>query len=467
MPTISLFGTLHTAREGMAAQQAGIHITGQNTANVNTEGYSRRRLMLASRPGPPYGGAGVSILGFKRYSDTFANDRLIEEEVLGGNSKQRSDILTHVSELFNDLEDTGMGSSLDALFGAFRLLESNPADPTAREEVLARAYELASTFNRISNGIEAVRANSDNLLKATVTDINTYTEEIARLNQQILLAQVTNQDTADVLDKRDQLIRELSKLANISVITNDENQVTVFLEGGRPLVEDANQSLLQVTDSGGPGAARVMYIMPSGVSSDITTALSGGALGGIIEVRDTLLPGYQSDLDQLAYDIATGINTQHMAGVGLDGVGGRRLFGDLTTSTNAASLIAVDAAVTGNTDAIAAALDPTLLPGDNRNALALAALADQDLATGATQTFNEAYVTIVGSVGVETRRANDEAAMRQTSISHIEAIRDSQSGVSLDEEMNNLIQYQRAYQASARVLNAVNEVLQALISLGT
>ncbi len=461
----NIFGSLHIAKQGMEAQQAGLNITGHNVANVNTEGYSRRLLSLSSRSGPPLGGGGVEIEGIKRYSDAFSTSRLIHEETLLGNAGQRGKILTQVSDLFNDLEEGGLGAVIDDFYGAFRLLEATPNDPAVRQEILARADQLSNTFQRISQEIEKVRANCDDLLRGSAADINIRTEEIAQLNEEISVARVQGIDISDLLDRRDQLIREIAQHVKVSVLEDDQQQVTLFLEGGLPLVDGKNQSLLQVRESAAPGTATVEYVTINGQVSEITTIIQNGSMGGVLDVRDNLLPNFADDLDQLAYDIVAGFNAQHLVGYGLDGVTARNFFTPLGSSANAANLIDLDAAVLNNANAIAAALDPALLPGDNRNALALAGLADQNLATGGTRTFNGAYAALVGEVGVAARRANDETIMRETAVSHVEKIRDSAAGVSMDEEMTNLIQYQRAYQASARVLSVINEILQTLVNL--
>ncbi len=465
MATMNIFGTLFTARGGLMAQQGGLTVTGQNVANVNTEGYSRRSISLASLPGPPLGGGGVEILGIKRYFDQFANSRLTQEESVLGNANQRSEILAHVSDLFNDLAGLGLGTALDDFFGSIRLLESAPTDVTVRQEVLARGQEVVSAFNRISTEIETVRHNIDNILASSASEVNLRTEQIADLNEEITLGLVQGIDVSDLYDRRDQLVREIAEHINVNAIENDDHQLTVFLEGGLPLVDGKTQSLLQVETSAAPGASAVEYVSSNGQISDITSRIQGGSMGGALSIRDTVLPGFSTQLDELALDLVTAVNTQHRAGYDLNGNTDNYFFSDLTVVTNAAGLIQLHADVDGNPDAIAAAEDPLMLPGDNRNALALADLAEQQLATGNSLTFNEAYAGLVGEVGVATRRASDEATMRATSISHIETIRDSQAGVSLDEEMANLIQFQRGYQASARVLSAVDEVIQTLINL--
>ncbi|MBN2803453.1 MAG: flagellar hook-associated protein FlgK [Deltaproteobacteria bacterium] len=462
---LNIFGTLNTAAQGMTAQQVGLNVTGQNVANVNTDGYSRRMVELSPMPGPPTGGGGVEVEGIKRYTDQFATARLVQENGNFGSADERSQILAHVAELFNDIQDGGLGSAFDNFFGSIRLLESSPNDATVRQEVLARAQELSSTFNRVSNEVESVRVNIDNVLRSSAANINLSTSEIAKLNDTISMGLVKGQDVSDLQDRRDNLIQSVSEEVSIKYFEDETGKVSVFLQGGPPLVEGIYQSELFVNDMAVPGGAAVQYRSSNGQVTDVTSNIEGGRLGGALDVRDNTIPGFADDLDQLAYDFITAVNAQHSAGFGLDGVGGRNMFEPVGAVAGAASAMTLSTDVAGVPDNIAAADDPAMLPGDNRNALAMADLVEQPLTGGGTITFGQGYSNLVGNVGVEARRSNDEASLRAASRDNIKTIRDSSTGVSLDEEMTNLIKYQRAYQASARVLSVIDEAIQALLSL--
>jgi len=459
--SINILANLQVARQGMMAQQAGMSVVGQNVTNVNTEGYTRKRLITSAMPG--YGG--VEVTGIKRYADQFATKRLIAEETLLGFSKQKSNVLGHISDLFNDLQDTGLGASFDNFFGSIRTLESNPSDLTSRQEVLSRGHELASAFNRIADELETIRRGMDDQLRASAAEVNQRTERIAELNSLIAVSLTKGDDASDLQDSRDRMLREIAEHVNITHVENSKGEVTVFLEGGNPIVEGKQFSSLFVNPMSAPGSAQVEYVAPNGTVSNITSFIKGGAMGGTLEARDTDIPSYQAEFDQLAFDIATAFNSQHSAGFGLDGVGGRNFFTPLGAVANAAASVAVDADVDGLPENIAAASVATDVPGDNRNVIAMADLAEQLLAQGGSMTFNESYATVVGKVGVDSRRANDAVAMRDVSIANIEALRDTESGVSLDEELTQMIAYQRAYQASARVLSAIDEILQTLMAI--
>jgi flagellar hook-associated protein 1 len=459
---LSIYSTLFVARKGLMAQQVGLSVTGQNITNVNTEGYTRRQAVLTASPDS----GGVDVAGFRRYVDEFSNRRLVAEKSVLGFSEQRSSILSQVGELFNDLENTGLGTALDDFFGGLTLLESSPDDLTVRQQALAFGANVASTFNRISSDLTEVKRGIDDLLRASVSEINQCSDQIASLNKDIRLGVANGDDVSDLEDSRDRLISQMSEQADITYVEGDDHQITVYLEGGMPLVDGTNVSHLSVSTSAAPGAAPIEYISSNGTVSDITAMIKDGALGGALQARDDEIPAYLQELDQLAYDFATAVNAQHSAGYGLDGVGGRNFFEPLASPINAAAAIAISADVDGDPYAIAAAGDPAGAPGDNTNAIALSELSDQLLAYGGTMTVAEAYSTLVGEVGVAIQTAADSVAMRETSISSIESIRDSQAGVALDEELTNMIAFQRAYQASARVVSTVDTLLQTILGMG-
>lgn len=459
----NIIGNLHIARQALMSQQVGLNVVGQNVANVNTEGYTRKRLELEAQGN----WGGVDVGGIVRYTDEFASARLVEEESTLGFFKQQAEILEHVSDLFNDLQDTGLGAALDNFYGALRTLESNPSDVTARTETLVRGEELCETFNRVSTEMESVRRGLDDLLRNSSAEVNSRVEEIAELNEQISLQIALGHDASDNQDTRDRLILELAEHASINFIENRDGQYTVFLEGGMPLVEGNNFSTLFVSPTAAPGTAQVEYVSPNGASTNVTNRLAGSRMGGILDLRDNIIPAYQTELDQLAYDMTVAYNTQHALGFGLDAVGGRNFFTDLGGIVpNAAQNIALSADVDGIPENIAAAGAATGAAGDNDNAILLANLPEQLLASGATLTFNEAYGNLVGAVGVDARRANDSTRVTENTIANVETIRDSASGVALDEELTFMLAYQRAYQASARVINTTDQMIQVILGMG-
>jgi flagellar hook-associated protein 1 FlgK len=230
---------------------------------------------------------------------------------------------------------------------------------------------------------------------------------------------------------------------------------------GTTLVE--NDIAATVSVSGTPGTAmQVLVSRQGGAPQDITQRISGGTLAGIRQARDTDAAALQTKLDQLVFDVATAINTQHALGVGLDSTSGRNLFTVAAPPGTAAS-VAIDPALVGRPDRVAAALAPGSLPGGSDNAAALAALVSANITGGNTRTAAQGWADLMGDVAQRKAAAASDAQVRDAMKAQVKSMRDSVSGVSLDEEMVNLTKYQRAYEATAKLIRLVDELLGDLM----
>jgi len=271
-------------------------------------------------------------------------------------------------------------------------------------------------------------------------------------------------DAADLIDRRNQLISQLSDNIDARVVVGGDGNVVIY-SSGTALVDGEHSRTLGV-DLDASGNLR-LQVSPTGSNTpdmDITSYLTGGKLAGVKEVRDSDLSSLMSRLDQFAYDLATNLNTQHAAGVGLDGVGGRNLFDFGGTVAGAAHSLTISADIAGSPDHLAAAANAAELPGGASNALLLSQLRNVRFANGGTQTATDAYSDLVGDFGTRTASATANVQMRQALLSQAQTQRDSVSGVSLDEEMVNLTRYQKAYQAASKVLNVVDDMYQTLLN---
>jgi flagellar hook-associated protein 1 FlgK len=210
----------------------------------------------------------------------------------------------------------------------------------------------------------------------------------------------------------------------------------------------------------------VVRARSSGVDLDVTSEIDGGDIGGLLAAQGGVLRQAEEDLDQLAFDVAGALNAAHAAGVGLDGVSGRNLFSPVAAVSGAARALAIDPAVSGTPTALGLALDPTLLPGDNRGALALIDVFSTAFARGGTTTPGGAVAAMVADVGTAIQAADTDVARRDSQLAQVNALRDSVSGTNSDDEMVALMSYQRAYEASLRVVAAADEMLQQLVQLG-
>jgi flagellar hook-associated protein 1 FlgK len=456
----SLNQLLYTARDSLQAQSYGLNVTGQNITNVNTPGYVKRDPMLETRALGTATTGSVTTTGLRRATDAYIERRELTARGSASAASEHDRQLASVEALFNDVGGTGMGSSIDALFSSFSALAANPNDPTSRSAVLGAASGFADRANSIGNSLSDAKNDLLKQAQATVAQVNEKANSIAQLNRRIVAAQAQGEDAADLKDQRNNLLLGLSELVDVRTIADDKGSIVVQAAGST-LVEGVDSRPLSV-DLATDGSLRFSSAREGGAPSEVTQFLTGGKLAGIKEARDVDLFDVSSRFDKLVFDVSTNVNAQHAAGFGTDGVSGRNLFDVSATSAGAARAVRLGAAVAGNPAAIAASSDAASVPGGTGNAVALANVFSTPLSDG--RTAAETYGDLVGSVG-QRKSALAQSVETQNAIKEqIQAMRESVSGVSLDEEMVSLTKYQRAYEAAGKVLSTVDELMQDLIN---
>lgn len=461
----SLFGLLNVGATGLHAQGFGMGVASQNAQNANTVGYTRRDVRFDPISPPPDGGGGVAVRGSRRVMDQFLERRLLGATAAKAEASSRSEALSVLDRVLADVEG-GLGASLDDFEVALSELTGRPADPATRGQVLATAERLAVAFNQAAQEIDRTRADIDTQIEREVDGINETLRSIGELGVQIQKSEIGGREASDLRDRRDQLVRELGEKLPVEVIAEDSGAIQVLLGGGPSLVNpDGSVAQLSAQPDATTGAMH-LFRTTSGVDQDVTAYADSGALGGLVAARDGALADSEAALDQLAFDFAAAYNTAHAAGYGTDGVSGRNLFTPIAAVDGAAAAFSVSTGVLGEPDRLAAASDPALAAGDNRNALALAALADADIARGGRMTAQESLGALVSEAGQAIRGAHLDADFADDAAAQIQSMRDSVSGVSVDEEMIALSRYQRGYQASLRVVQAADAMLQELVNLG-
>jgi flagellar hook-associated protein 1 FlgK len=285
-----------------------------------------------------------------------------------------------------------------------------------------------------------------------VSQVNSLTKTIASLNTQIT-ALSPNADAGTLEDQRQQAIAQLSQLVGLDQISTDNNGITLTTSGGAVLVSGSQSFALSTTQVGG-----TTHILAGG--QDVTSNLTGGDLGGVLQARDQQLPSYQSALDNLAFAVGTQVNQQNALGVDGNGNPGAGLFSLPAASSGAAALIQV---ATADPNAVAAAATGQGSAG-NANASALAGLSNANIVGG--QTASGFLASFLGQIGSDTAAATTNNSAQQATLTQLTTQKDSLSGVSLDQEALNLTQYQRAYQAAAQVFNIANSIMASAINLG-
>ena len=456
----SLFSSLTSAARALDAQRFGLDVTGQNIANVNTPGYTRRTIDMAAVPPESNrtAGRGVDVIGVRAVRDVMIERRLQQELPSQRREAALADVLS-VVEVALGKPGESIDGAFDRFFDAFAALSQSPSSSVARQEVLLQSESLADAFRDMAERIALAQRDTDQQVTSAGQDVNDLAARIAKINETIGR---TGEAVGGILHLQDEqavLVRQLTEIVDVAVFKRADGGVDITIGNGRALVIGENDYAVETSVVGG-----VSHIFSAGV--DITSEISAGKVGGLIYARDVLLPGYQTSLDQLAHEFVTQVNTLHAAGVGADGGTGRNLFTfspAIVGSAAAASAIAVDPAVAADADLVAAA-GPAAPVGDNTTARELAALR-QTRVFGGSATLHDAWGQLVYRAGRDSQSAKNEQQSREEIVNQVDALRDQVSGISLDEEAVNLLKYQKAYEANARFFRAIDTTLDTLLGI--
>ncbi len=453
-----LNAALNSGKTSLLTNQKAIEITGLNVANVNTPGYSRQNPYLTPYPALAFGdyfiGTGVTVGSVQRAHDNFLAGQINDKGAEFGFENSQINTLAEVEREIG-IGDGSLSDEIDQFFDAWRQLSTNPGGEVERQQVLQRGGLLADKFHNIDTGLQQIRKNINIDLTGKIDGINQKLYEIADLNNRISAIELAGQDANSDRDRRDMLLKGLSETLGVTGFETSTSTLSVQLPNGMPLVEGDIVTPLEGYVSGVDLQLRLKF-GDTNINLDRTDV--GGEIGGLYQVRDVMIPDVVNRLDTLAYEVSSRINTQHQLGTGLDGVSGRDFFVPLAGVAGAAS--SIDMNITQTREVAAGT---TSAPGDNTNSLSILGL--ETAQTIGNDNFVSYYGKIAAKVGVETARNRQAKEGLRDSLDSLNNLRDSVDGVSLEEEMINLMQYQKGYEASAKFLSTVDEMLDTLLSL--
>ena len=558
--TTNIFSALSSAKLGLLAQQLAIEVTGQNIANVETEGYSRQDVTFEAntpRHAIKYGsmhqiGTGVRVAGIERAHDQFLFEQIMGEGDLTGSTEIKKEIFEQLEVLFNEGSGRSLNDALSSFFASAHDLATNARGLSERADLVSKAEHLASTFNQTGKQLSTIQRNIDATIGTEVAEINSLTTKIGKLNESIHANEPASQYKAnDLRDNRDRLVKELSKKIDIQLIEESDNQISLTLKDGTALVLKDQVFDLSTSINGNNESFYDVYIDSGSATKDITSTITGGEIRGYLDMRDTEVESILDKMNILSASFIQEFNGIHRAGFGLDGSSGLDFFspldvtvdhgvdnkgtaavsitnaspttvsvdefeivfnsgydytlnnlttnassgtftfttgstfnikdgfavtisggavsGDKVTfsvSEDAASGMSVSSTITANTRKIAAG---TTTNGDGANALLMASLQNElvfnsvTLSSGSgSYTFDEYYNAVVSTIGIESFSAQATLRQQEGIMLQLNSRRESISGVSIDEEMIKMIKFQQAYNASARMISVVDEMLDAL-----
>jgi len=445
----SLFAGFNHAVRSMQHAQYALGIHSSNVAHANDPNYTRRQLQAPSD-------TGVDRPGIVRLRSAFVDDQYRLANGLLGEAEVRKDVLSKVEDIFGDPVEGGMRKSIDQFFDAWQGLAENPGDGVVRSQVLIAGRSLADQISTTYNKLSAVEATVGEQLPARVNEVNDKLAQVFTLNKHIADAKRQNLDDAEMRDQRDKLLDDLAGLTGATSIEDGDGTVRVIVGSAMVLEGPTVVKLTLATPAGG----KPMPVW-QGFGAFAPGYDGKGAISGLVTVRDVELRQLKQEITSLADEIAQAVNAQHAAGIGLDGSTGNAFFIGTPPGIKVNNL---------NVDQIAAGgAGGTGLPSDGRNARLLTAIGETPavpsvVMPGQLESPRVFYRNLVGWVGSQTKETNLAAEVAQSHLDVSGQQRQSQWGVSMDEEVANLSLQQKAFQASARVITIMDDMLDTLIN---
>jgi flagellar hook-associated protein 1 FlgK len=459
---------------GMMASKAAVATTGHNIANANTEGYSRQRVLTeAAEPQAAGGSHGLVGTGTLINRIERVNDEYVEKQIRNAgrdmaNMEEKDLVLKQTEDVFNEMNGDGLNRLVSRFFNEFRKLSNEPENEGIRQSVREASQAMVNDFHRLRSEVEEVRKHIDARIEGDTKEITDSAKALAELNQKIVQSELGGAPANDLRDKRDQVLKKLASYMDISTHTDGKGNFAVDVRGVGPLVcgnqaENFSVRRSPADDQGKPEGA--FDVKTSGsAAATVTHEVKGGKLGALLEVRDQTLSTILNRLDEMAYTVSDSVNQVHRQGFDRFGNQGIDYFKELAQKDRAAEYIGLSDEVMSSSNHIAAAMQADS-PGDNRVALAISNIQDQRVVNDGKSTLDEWYNSIVGDVGVVMNRNRSTMNQQRDIITQLNKTRDQISGVSMDEETANLMQFQHTYDASAKVIQVADDMLKTVLEL--
>lgn len=466
------FSSLHTVRTGLFAQRRALELVGQNISNASTVGYSRQEAsFLAAEPKNVIqsSGRGISEIEVLRFRDQFSDRQYRGRNGALGYHSARSSMLSQLEKVLGDLSDTGLRASLDQFFNSWQNLSLHPSDPAARYLVTLAAKEFVGSAKTTFQDTVQQRVDIDETIQVKVQELNSAARQVADINKALVIG-VENEEAANLMrDRRDLLLDSMSKIAGATVNHHNDGTVTVYL-GSLELVDREFSFPVDATDQlepdrGTPPVSSLQQFVTTLTwnGTAVPAKFASGELGGLLEMRDQVLPTFMEYLDTFMRAVAVEVNTRHNAGV----PPGTEI--EIFTVGSTWMDIDLNAAVAADSSLILAAGTLPAKTGDGERARAIAGIRDALILmtppAGTKSATPVEYLRTVGTlVGMMVQEADSRAETSALQLKQADNLRQSQSGVSLDDEMTKMIQFQQAYNAAARTMTTIDEMLDVVIN---
>ncbi len=466
---------LNIAKNALFAQQTAMQVLSNNVANVNTKGYARQEAVLveehAIMTDMGLMGNGVKVSTVMSHYDKYLEASVARENNSLEEQKTYAQYFSRIESILDE-NNTQLTSSIAAFFNTWQDLSADPLSVTARTNAATAGANVSNGIRNIYSELRDVQTEVNNNVLKEVENINGMLHAVAALNDQIYAAGSNGGENNTFVNQRAQLLQELSGKLDIQYFEDRDGGMTVMTSGGKALVDRGTvYELAAEPDLENNNLYKITWAGNSINSYDITDTIEGGTLKSLLDLRDNQIggdSGFMSTIDDLAKSLMTEVNTIHSAGYNMNGTTNINFFKNLTN--NYATGFDISDEVKADSRNIAVSSSASL-GSDNDVALAIANLGTSLIAIivngqSTTTTYTDYSASIASKAGSLSRNAMDLSEYHQNLMSAVEKQRDSVSGVSIDEEMSNLIKFQYAYQAAARLMNTADLMMNTLLEIG-
>lgn len=451
---MSSIQSVHSALSGLTAARKRMEVTSHNIANATTKGYSRQQVAQVAAGGgivprvftpSPVEAGGVITIGVERFTDSLLRNRMNVAADASGQADAASKFMSRLEGSMAEPSDSGLSSQLGAFWDAWGALSVSPDSLASRQQVLDQAELVTYTFHRADTEMADTLSFAGSELSQAAVEVNDLSNQVANLNAAVVAASPGSSERADMLDQRDRIVERLSYLVGAQQTERTDGQVAVYV-GGRLLVDNATVSEVSSTST-------QMTWLDTGSQVGAT-----GYVGSLHTLVASTIPNFRTKLDVVAAQLVSAVNALHVVGADTSGSTGRIFFNPaaVTAASIALSTDVVNG-VAGHPERLAAA---SAAGGvfDGSNASSIGVLADALGGVDAT------YEGFLAELGVTTKSARSKADAQTLVLSSAQSDLNTISQVNMDDELADLMAAQRAYQASARVVTAIDEILQTLIN---
>ena len=442
------------SRRSLATYQNALNVSANNIANAANSEYSRQRVQISSetpeRSANFLWGTGVKIDSIERVRDNLIDKQIINNQTTYYGNKRESVVLSQVEQIFSEPSDLGISSLMDQFFNSWNELAVSPNSIPLRNSVVNAAENLAAKVSGINEDLDTIQYDLFNEFQDSVNSLNYYLKEINQLNQQINQFGNGTSSSSDLLDKRDTMISELSKLANISVSYDNNNNAAISI-GGVFAVDASIYNEFEVQN-----VNNELRLSPKGSGSSVN--LKGGELYAITQSYSKKIPEYQNYIDTLFTQLVQSVNGIHSSGYSMESTPATGI--DFFKEYKDGKLV-INGEILADPKKIAVSADGNL--GNSELAITLAELSSEKVINNST--FGEFYSSLISKVGNDKLSADRMSDAGQMVVEQLENQRASVSGVSVDEEMTEIIKFQRAYDASAKLIKIADEMLDTVMNL--